>query len=146
MKSVAGYKAVKLVVLSLLATGLSAALANAQEFRGTFTLSVETRWGAATLPAGEYSLILDHHNLDGKVLVSGKKLNAIVLPRIIENRKFPEDSALFAVRSGGKLRVRSLYIKPLGLFLEYPVPERERQIVAQAPQLFQRLPIVATGR
>ena len=41
---------VKLVLLALLATVVSAGLLSAESYEGTFTLPVVTRWGAVILP------------------------------------------------------------------------------------------------
>jgi hypothetical protein len=134
-----------LFILIVLAAGISVSRANAQEFHGKFTLSHETRWGAATLPAGDYSLDLDHHDLQGRVLVHGEKQNVIVLSEMIEHRHVPEGSALFTVRNNNRLEVRALYIQQVGLWLEYRAPQHDRLIMAKAPQLNQRVPIAASG-
>ena len=48
------------LLLAFLATCLFATPASAKSlFKGTFTLTNETRWGKAVLPAGQYSLALD---------------------------------------------------------------------------------------
>jgi hypothetical protein len=136
------------LALALIAGCFNARQAAAEEFRGKFTLSVETRWGSATLPPGEYSLTLDNYNLNGLVIVPGAtiKVRALMFPNMIEHRDLLADSALITVRNGEELQVSSLYIKQLGLLLEYPLPNGRRQLLAQTPQLIERVPIVRMGK
>ena len=55
MKSTRSLKSVRILLLAVLAAGLSASLASAQEYQGKFTLPFEARWGSAVLPAGDYT-------------------------------------------------------------------------------------------
>ena len=49
----------KLAMGSLLAICVNAGFANAQTVGGKFTLPFEAHWGQATLPAGDYSFLLE---------------------------------------------------------------------------------------
>jgi hypothetical protein len=137
---------VRILLLAVLVAGLSPSLASAQEFHGTFTLPFEANWGPATLPAGEYSFILDHRKLEATVLVSGKRQRLIVLPQMIEHRTFPGNSALIVVRHDDKCQVRALYIAQMGLFLDYYTPKGGERLVAQGPVLIQRIPVARVGK
>ena len=55
MKSTRSLNSVRILLLAVLAAGLSASLARAQEYEGKFTLPFEARWGMAVLPPGDYS-------------------------------------------------------------------------------------------
>jgi len=140
-----GRKSIGVLALALLAVCLNTGLARAGAFEGRFTLPVETRWGGATLAPGVYSFVLDNQILRGLVLVSGTKRTAMVRPGMIDHQHIPGGSVLICERSGGRLVVRSLYIQQLGLLLGYLAPRGERRMMAQAPQLLQRVPI-ASGK
>jgi len=131
------------MAVATLAVCFNASRASAQDFHGKFTLPIETRWGAATLPPGEYSLTVDHEKVGCLVLISSPKRNLFVLPATIEARQLGGESALFAVRSAGTLNIRSLYVEQLSLFLGFPAPKGGLRVMAQAPQLIQRVPIAA---
>jgi len=143
MSSIRNCKSVGVLALAVLAVCFNTSRASAQDFHGKFTLPVETRWGAATLPPGEYSIILDNHTVEGTVRLNSSQKNPIILPQIIDHRRVPGDTGLICERSGGRLNVRMLYIKPLDLVLSYPWPGSARNVVAQAAQLIQRVPITA---
>jgi len=145
MNSTRSFNSVRILLLAVLVAGLSPSLASAQEFHGTFTLPFEARWRLATLPAGEYSLILDHRELKAMVLVSGKGQSPIFVPQIIERRDLPGNSALIVVRQNGKCQVRALYIAPMGLLLDYYTPEGGERLAAQGPVLIQRIPVARAG-
>ena len=59
MKTNRTFTVLRLLVLGVLVAGFNAKPASAQAFQGKFTLPSETRWGQATLPAGDYSFTLD---------------------------------------------------------------------------------------
>ncbi len=149
MKSVRSLKAVRILVLAILATGLSAGLAKAQQFTGKFTLPVETYWGSAVLPAGTYSFSLDAaspytiairrktRDFMAYVLPGGRCLHGAVAGH----------SELMAIRKGGTLRIRELRLAEADLTLGYSIPKVERRFMAQeGPELFQRIDVTMNGK
>ena len=54
-------------------------------------------------------------------------------------------SHLLVARQGGKGTVRALYLKPLGVTLYHPAPKGEGQVLVQAPQLTDRIPVSTAG-
>src|SRR5258708_25708457 len=59
MKLTWNFTLLKLALGSLLAVCFTSGLASAQTDAGKFTLPFETHWGQATLPAGDYSFLLE---------------------------------------------------------------------------------------
>jgi len=143
MKWTRSFNVVKVLHPAVLAGGLSASLASAQ-VQGKFTLPFEARWGQATLPPGEYSFNLDTARVANIALVrQGQRTVALIMADSqTEQHEVTGSSALVAVRSGGKYRIRALRLAEAGVVLEYMPPKAERQILARAPQLLQRVPIL----
>jgi hypothetical protein len=148
MKANSSFNFVKVVLLAVLAAGLSASLASAQDWQGTFTLPFEARWGLATLPAGEYSFQLDPYVSPYTVTIRGAGRSALVMARYASDRKLSDNSQLLIVRSGGKAQIHALQLvgPQLGVVFFYALPKGERNYLAQAPQLIQRVPILMASR
>ena len=140
-------KLVAPLALALLAGCFTANLASAQEaYRGRFTLPVEARWGHVVLPPGDYSFTLDHASNDGKIMVRRGTGNlGIILTQAIRDRQTSDQSALVLVRSGGNYTIRALRLAELGMTLEYSVPKAGKQLIVQAPQLLERIPVTMGG-
>lgn len=114
---------------------------------GTFTLPFETRWGIAILPAGDYSFTLSSLATPQLIRVTGQGGTALVMTSGgVSERKPAEHSALIVVRHEGRARVRALYLEHLGLTFNYVPPKAERYVLAQAPELIQRLPVRASAK
>jgi hypothetical protein len=148
MKSTRTLKSVRILLLAVLAAGLSASLARAQEYEGKFTLPFEARWGTAVLPAGDYSFRINTNNYSCIALVSqGGRGVAFIMPDTAASRgEVAGSSALIAVRSAGSYRIRAFRLAEAGVVLEYMPPKAERQLLAQQPVLFQRVPVIAAGK
>jgi hypothetical protein len=148
MKSTRSLKSVRILLLAVLAAGLSASLASAEEYEGKFTLPFEARWGKAVLPAGDYSFRIDTNNDSCIVSVSqGGRGVAFIMPDGAASRgEVAGSSALIAVRSAGSYRIRAFRLAEAGVVLEYSPPKAERQILAQQPVLYQRVPVIAVGK
>ena len=147
MKSTRSLKSVRILLLAVLAAGLSASLASAQDYEGKFTLPFEARWGKAVLPPGDYTFRVDPNQAPCMVSVSqGRQIVAFILTSDTSRGEVAGSSALIAVRSAGSYRIRALQLAEPGMVLEYSPPKAERQILAQQPVLFQRLPVIAAGK
>jgi hypothetical protein len=73
------FKAVTKVCMAALVLGAVATSGKAQSiYQGKFTLPVETRWGAATLPAGDYTFTVSSASSEYRLYIKGQKTNAIV--------------------------------------------------------------------
>jgi hypothetical protein len=147
MKSTRSLKSVRILLLAVLAAALSASLASAQDYEGKFTLPFEARWGKAVLPAGDYSFRVNASQIPCMVSVSqGRQTLAFILTSDTTRGRVAGSSALIAVRSAGSYRIRALQLAEAGVVLEYMPPKAERQMLAQQPVLFQRVPVIAAGK
>jgi hypothetical protein len=147
MKSTRSLKSVRILLLAVLAAGLSASLACAQEYQGKFTLPFEARWGKAVLPAGDYSFRVNPSHEPCIALVSqGRQYVAFITTNNEPRGEVAGSSALIAVRSAGSFRIRALRLAEAGVVLEYMPPKAERQMLAQLPVLYQRVPVIAAGK
>jgi hypothetical protein len=147
MKSTRSLKSVRILLLAVLAAALSASLASAQDYEGKFTLPFEAHWGRAVLPAGDYTFRVNPNQAPCMVSVSqGRQTLAFILTSDTTRGEVAGSSALIAVRSAGSYRIRALQLAEVGVVLEYMPPKAERQILAQQPVLFQRVPVIAAGK
>jgi hypothetical protein len=76
----------------------------------------------------------------------GRQTLAFILTSDTARGEVAGSSALIAVRSAGSYRIRALQLAEAGVVLEYTPPKAERQILAQQPVLFQRVPVIAAGK
>jgi hypothetical protein len=128
----------------LLATALSAGLLSAEDLKGTFTLPFEVRWGTAILPAGDYSFQLDNSNYI--VTIRGENQAAMVLSPSRRDDNQSGSSALIVVRHGKRGTVRALRLPEQNVVFTYPARKGEPPMLAQAPELIQRIPVVVSGK
>ncbi len=115
-------------------------------YKGKFTLTKEARWGLATLPAGDYSFMLDSQSLGGVVAVRGENQSALIMLQGSDETSSAAHSALVLTRSNGSARVVSMHLAELGKDFYFAVPKAEQQILAQGPELIQRVPIAVAGK
>ena len=137
---------IRVVFLALLATVASVGLLSAEDYRGKFTLPFETKWGGATLPPGDYTLQLNTGVPPYTVRVSGDGAGAFISTWDVSNGKGSGRSSLIIVRNGPKGTVLALQLADRGMVFTYRLPKGERQMLAQKPELFQRLLIVASAK
>lgn len=105
-----------LFAAALLATILFAGSANAQSpFKGKFTLTHETRWGQAVLPAGHYLLTFDN-NISNMLIVRNAKSHHVVAYEPINNVQDSGkgESALLIGTRDSQPVVRSFRLAELG--------------------------------
>jgi hypothetical protein len=142
------FKLVAPLGLALLAGCFAANPASAQEvFNGSFTLPFQARWGQVVLSPGEYSFTLDHGVVGGVVSIRREDRHAMgfVPTQAIYTQQTVDHSELILVRSGGTYAVRAVRMAELGLTLEYSAPKTGKQIISQAPQLLERIPVTMGG-
>ena len=132
---------VKLLVLGVLAVGLQAKPANAQVFRGRFTLPTEVRWGMATLPAGDYSFTWDKSGIDGRVSVyRGMRPVAFILPQGLRDPK--SERCEIVVEAG---IVRELSLPQIGVTLSFAAHNPTYRAAPQEAQLARIILVAAAG-
>ena len=135
---------IRVVFLALLATATSVGLLGAEDSKGTFTLPFEVRWGTAVLPAGDYSFQLD--NTHYIVTLRGENRAAMVLSPTHRIDNQLSSSALIIVRHGKRGTVRALRLAEQRQVFTYALPRGERPMLAQAPELIQRIPILFASK
>jgi len=133
----------KFAMGSLLAICLNAGLANAQTVAGSFTLPFSAHWGQATLPAGDYSFILER-GPDAKVKVSrGTKGIAFV----VDQGYSVETSgamSMTVVRNRAGYSVCDLNLPGIGRVLHYAPAKPRRNSAAQEREIAQlTIPVTA---
>lgn len=139
---------IRVVFLALLATVVSAGLLSAEDFQGKFTLPFEAKWGLATLPPGDYAFRINPAVAPYTVQVQreGKGV-AIITASDGRSESGPSgQSQLIVVRRGKKGTIRALQLAEAGVVLSYTAPKAERQLLAQAPELIQRIPLSVSGK
>ena len=136
--------------LLLLGTYLTAGILSAQVqgsvYRGTFTLPFETRWGTAILPAGDYSLALNSTTMPVRATVRGENGAVLIQAEAMATQAGSDQSSLIVTRQSRRGVVRGLYVAELGVAFYFGAPKAERQVIAQGPELIQRIPVVRAGK
>ena len=150
MNRTRNFTSVKLVLLALLATVASAGALCAEGYEGTFTLPFEARWGTVTLPPGDYSFTVNTVG-SNVATIRGENGGAFVMHATIGENEFAGRSALFLVRHGRTGTVRALHLKTSGrgnrgLVFFYSPPKGEPPMLAQVPELIQRIPILVAEK
>lgn len=148
MKLIRNINLVKVMLFTVLAAGLSAGMASAQNVvRGKFTLPFEARWGADVLPAGDYTFDLNVAKRPYIVAVrQGDHSVTLAMANTVERDSTSRRSALVTVRSGGKYRIWTLHLAEAGLTLDYTPFKPERPILAQDPVLIRRVPVLMASK
>src|SRR5690348_16250158 len=92
------------VALTLLTGCFGVGRAHAQSLNGKFTLPVETRWGQAVLPAGDYNLTRDEDDWKHVITIRGQAFVAMVsyITHDYTHNYSAGDSTLTLVRHGNK--------------------------------------------
>lgn len=152
MNSTRSFSFKRCLTFALLSACIAAGVAGAQHspaiYEGKFTLPFETRWGKAVLPAGDYTFTVDSTALPATVTVHSvreSKTAPMIMAQAISQHGTSGQSSLIVARNSGKGVVRGLQLAELGLDFEYAMP-RGMQLVAEAPQLFQRIGVSAAGK
>jgi hypothetical protein len=134
------------VASALLATCLFGGSANAQSFKGKFTLPSETHWGQAVLPAGDYQLRFTQNSFGTEMLViQNAKSRRIVAfePVNIREDSTKGESALLITTRGHQRIVHSLRIAELGQAFVY---DRALARAAEEARQTQDVPVVVAQK
>jgi len=139
--------------LAVMAIVASAGLLCAQDYTCTFTLPGETRWGTATLPAGNYTMKIDTSKSPHWATVRGPSGTVQIPALAINDRYFAGNNMLILARQGGKRSVRFLHLGTPefrgaggGVVFSYPRPKDEPPLVASEPQLIERVPVLMAAK
>jgi hypothetical protein len=139
-------KTVRNLFLVVASAFVFAAVANAQDYKGRFTLPFEAQWGTTTLAAGDYAFTLGSLREPTIAKIQQGKRNIALVMSQGHDRGDSKASALIVSRSGGHARIHALHLAELGWDLFYGAPKAEGQEMVSAPQLIQRIPVLTNGK
>ena len=137
-----------LFAAALLASALFARPAHAQSgITGKFTLSYETHWGRAVLPAGEYQLTFVRNNEGSMLLIQDAKSRRAVAfePANVREDSREAGSALLIGTRGKQHVVYSLTIADLGESFVYQRPAAHNRELEEARET-QAVPVFVAMR
>jgi len=141
MKTHRRFSVLGLLAVGLLAVGLNAKAADVPAIQGKFTLTSATRWGQATLPAGEYSFTLDHAYPGGMITVhQGARTVAHIFAPGMSSSKSGRSEM---VAENGT--VREVNLPTIGVRLEYAAPKSGHRAAPQEPLAAQIIPVATKG-
>jgi hypothetical protein len=134
---------------ALFAVCLLAGSASAQSAIGHFRLPFEAKWGQAVLPPGNYSFSIGAATMPDILILRNEQRDvALIVNTSRDTLKASQDNALIFVRHGNERIVRALKLGSVGATYNYPVPKAKGQkpsLVAETPQLLQRIPVTVAG-
>jgi len=148
-----------LFAVGILAAAMGASRASAQEFHGKFTLPFPALWGTTSLPPGNYDLNVERAQGGQRKLELRSEYGQSVFVLAMAETASPSvnKNAIVCIRQGSARIVRSLELSTLGETLDFHLPKgavmyaqkrsaKEPTLLAEAPQLIQRIPLVAAAR
>ena len=94
-------------------------------YQGRFTLPVETRWGNATLPAGDYTFTVLPASAQYRLYIRGQRSNFII-PTVTADNATPQHAQLNLVNIADKYTVETFDAPELGLTFTYWTPKQKR--------------------
>ena len=128
------FKAVTKVCMAALVLGAVATSGKAQSiYHGQFTLPVETRWGNATLPAGDYTFTVSSASSQYRLYIYGQKTNAIIHTLTAENAT-SRNAQLNLVDIADVYSVETFDAPELGLTFTYWTPTQKHMSSKEARQ------------
>ena len=130
--------ALSVALLALWVTGAKAQVITLLSFSGTFTLPVETHWGAMTLPAGDYRLKYGYSQTSSTLMVEiAGEAKGSPHKMILAGRRddvSADKNVLNCVREGNILYVRALEMPAVGESTHFKIPhgvEVRSKLIAQ---------------
>jgi len=133
------------ITLAVVLGGLSVGAAQAQSYTARVTLPYEVRWGAASLPAGDYSLALDSVAGSLRVIDASRRIRALVRG-VPDSPTAKQPASLLITRDGNERTVRSLNCPVWGYkFVYKPISRAERTLLAGG-DLAETVPVRVASR
>jgi hypothetical protein len=106
--------------VTVLVLGALAINGNAQiAYEGKFTLAVETHWGSATLPAGDYTFTLKSNSNPYILYISGQGVSAIIMTNVTDQRVVSERPQLNLIETANGYTVQTFEAPELGVTFIY---------------------------
>ena len=144
MKTNQRLAALGVAVLAVTLANINAKAQGVPVFQGTFTLPATTQWGKANLPAGDYTLSLDHE-YPGSMVTIFRGTQTVARIQTVGISTFNSGKANLAIVGG---TVREMNVAQLGLSFHYAGPAGGHRMSPQQPSLAQSVAInpVRAGR
>jgi hypothetical protein len=127
MKMIRRFAQVQVLLLSLLSSTVVPIAAHAEEVHGRFTLSSETHWGTAVLPAGEYTYTLATRSAMPVILLRAVNgTEAVFISADSETGTTDKTPNAITIAAYGQVHViTELHVNDAGLVLHYRAPALE---------------------
>jgi hypothetical protein len=94
-------------------------------YQGKFTLPVETHWGAATLPAGDYTFALTSNSSPYRLYIRGQGVSAIIQATTADQGVVSERPQLNLVDFADVYTVQTFEAPELGRTFIYATPAQK---------------------
>ena len=145
MKSIRNNTLLRTLALGALVSCLGAVVANAQPFRGTFSLPAEVRWGTATLKAGAYTFSSEGVRTGNTLqLLQDGRVMATLLTQG-HNPAAAGNAVLVIEKGKGGSIVREMRLPEIGIVLHYAPYQPKGGSAAQERQIAQAIPVSVTA-
>ena len=126
MSSARYRKVVNKLAFAALALGILASAGNAQNaFQGKFTLPFETYWGGVTLPAGNYSFVLESKTFPYTFYIRGEKANVVVMALESDTGAISSHAQLDLVDISDVHAIKTFEAPELGVTFTYFTPKEK---------------------
>jgi len=112
--------------VAALTLGALATSGNAQNsYQGKFTLTVETHWGSATLPPGDYTFALPSNSAPYRLYIQGQGVSAIIQATTADQGVVSERPQLNLLDIADVQTVRTFEAPELGVTFTYWTPTQK---------------------
>ena len=119
---------------------------DSQDYRGTFRLEQEVRWGQAVLPPGEYSIVLHSPERGSIATIRGEHKTVMVMANGAEPDASAKPSSFLLIGDSKTPSVRRLHLAEFGLDLYYPVGKPELEVNARNQHDTFSVPVASVGK
>src|SRR6266446_680414 len=102
--------------------------------KGSFTLSHEVHWQAATLPPGDYTFEMQSLASPSRIVLRGPNGSSFISAVVADEEADNDQSMLVVEHRGGRSTIAELRLSIIGRTLRYAVPKAPKEAeVAQGP-------------
>ena len=112
--------------VAALAMGALATSGKAQAYQGKFTLPFETHWAGATLPAGDYTFVLQSTGSPYRLYIRGQEVSVIIQANTAEEGVVSERPQLNLVDITDVHTVQTFEAPELGVTFTYWTPTQKQ--------------------
>ena len=134
------------LIVGTVAVCLSGAQANAQSYKGTFKLDEQVRWGAAVLPAGNYTLVINSPERGSIATIRGEHKSIMIMANAAEEDASTKASSLLLIGDSSTRSVRAFHLAEAGMNLYYAVGKYEMELEARNRQDALQIPVDIRGK